>query len=147
MSSIRRTLTWFGLLVMTFGIVAGLRQLVVVPTAHAEFGVRIVNPEQAIVTKPSEVVVFKLTLQNSGSESVVITGCEVGCSCTTPASLPVALPAHSDCNLSFQLTGSNMEGSVVRQQIRIYTVPPIPDLVATVVSQVETPSRMTSTPE
>ena len=144
MSSIRRSLIWLGLLIIAVCIVAGLRQLIVVPAVKRGYDVRILNPDQVVIAKPSEVVVFAVKLQNSGSESVAITGCEVGCSCTTPQDLPVTLPANSECILSFGLTGAEFGGSDVHQEIRIYTMPPIPGLVASVISRVESISPPTS---
>lgn len=138
MSLIRQSLIWFGLLFITFCIVAGLRQLVVVPAVKRGYDVRILNPDQVVIAKPSEVVVFAVKLQNSGSESVAITGCEAGCSCTTPLDLPVTLAANSECILSFELTAAEFDGSDVHQEIHIYTMPPIPGLVASVRSRVET---------
>ena len=143
MSLIRRSLIWFGLLTATFSIVGVLRQSFVLPTARGGVNVRITNPDQVVISKPAELVVFTLTLQNSGSESVVITGCEVGCTCTTPVGLPLTLAANSECNLSFKLKANDHEGSVARQEIRVYTMPPAPDLFAIVVSRVEAQSPVT----
>ncbi len=147
MSTLRRILSWFGAILATLCIVASLRHLIVVPTAEQGSVVRILNPDQVVVAKPSEVLGFTLTLRNSGSDPVEVTGCEAGCSCTTPVGLPLTLNGNSDCNLSFQLKAGNIEGSVVHQEIRVYTVPPIPDLVANVISQVETRSPTTAVPE
>ena len=118
--------------------------MVVVPAAEQGPAVRVINPDQVIVTKPSEVIQFTVTLRNSGAYPVAITGCEAGCSCTTPVGLPVTLAENSEYNLSFKLKAGDIEGSTIDQEIRIYTMPPIPNLVANVVSKVETSSAAAS---
>lgn len=147
MSSLRQILTWIGLSVATLCIVVSIQRFIVVPAAEQGGGVRIMNPEQVLVAEPFEVIVFSVTLRNSGSHPVEVTGCEAGCSCTTPVGLPVTLAANSECNLSFKLTAGDIKQPVVRQEIRIYTVPPIPNLVANVISRIETSSPTPYAPE
>ena len=136
MPSSRSIAAYSGSLFAALAIVFAIRGLIVAPAVQADAAVRILNADQTVTARPLESVRFQITLENCGEESIVVTGCEVGCRCTTPVNLPLTLPGNSKCDLSFCLSVGDTVGSTVNQTIRIYTMPPIPNLVANVTSQV-----------
>jgi hypothetical protein len=118
-----------GTVIGAVGIIAGLRHWVVGPAAMPPAGIHIANPVIRLDIGPSEVIEFTVHLVNTGNETILVTGCDTGCDCTVPQDLPIPLQPRSERALTFTVEAGGTAGAVTSQRIRLYTVPPIPNLV------------------